>query len=511
MYAYVAMTNVDRIATVALGAHPRVVGGTELRLYARSPYGTQPNALALSRDGKRLYVALAGINAIAVLDASEPRKLHRIGLLPTGWLPAALALSKDDRFLFVANAKGFNHDRGFQGDFPLPSNGERILEVSADDNAVWSTLQRIDLRAVNIRKSTRFVLSYQHVTHVMVPHGIVPQEFGGKGSSKIKHVIMILEAGKTYDAMLGDLTDEQGHAYGPGDPSLIAYDRDVTPNLHALARTFGLAGNYYADAEESNAGQEFALGGIASSYTEKRLPLGQTAPFMGGNQAPEAYARTGYIFNSLAARKKSYRDYGALLHLAGYGETPSGGAYTLNVPALGALANHVDSQYPVGNAQTDIQRAQEFIRDIDPMVKNDTMPAFISMWLPGNAPQASKKKNSLMEQMNGNDRALGMIVDYLTHAPQWRQTAIFIASVDAQATRDHVHMHRSYALIVSPYGKRRYISARHLSTASVLKTEEEILGLPALSLGDMLATDMQDFFTFGRGDFTTFTHIGETS
>ena len=71
-YAFVAMTNVDRIATVALGASPHVAGGTELRLFDRGPYGTQPSALALSSDASRLYVALTGLNAIAVIDARDP-------------------------------------------------------------------------------------------------------------------------------------------------------------------------------------------------------------------------------------------------------------------------------------------------------------------------------------------------------------------------------------------------------------------------------------------------------
>jgi len=45
-----------------------VAGGTELRLFDRGPYGTQPTALALSRDGSRLYVALTGLNAVAVIE-----------------------------------------------------------------------------------------------------------------------------------------------------------------------------------------------------------------------------------------------------------------------------------------------------------------------------------------------------------------------------------------------------------------------------------------------------------
>jgi len=54
-------------------------------LFDRGPYGTQPTALALSRDASRLYVALSGLNAIAVIDARDPLHLHRLGLIPTGW------------------------------------------------------------------------------------------------------------------------------------------------------------------------------------------------------------------------------------------------------------------------------------------------------------------------------------------------------------------------------------------------------------------------------------------
>jgi hypothetical protein len=59
---------------------------------------------------------------------------------------------------------------------------------------------------------------------------------------------------------------------------------------------------------------------------------------------------------------------------------------------------------------------------------------------------------------------------------------------------------------VSPYAKHHYIGAAHLSTVSVLKTEEELLGLPPLSLGDLLATDMSGFFQQAP-DITPFTAI----
>jgi DNA-binding beta-propeller fold protein YncE len=530
-YAYIAMANVDRIATVALLPTPHVIGGAEMRLYGRGPFGTQPDALAISRDGKRLYVALAGLSAVAILDASDPRHLRRVGLLPTGWYPTALTLSADDRFLFVTNAKGFGQDLGFEGDVPVTQGGGHILSVAADSNAIWSTLQRIDLSQVNLRLTTRAALSYQHLTRPPVVNPIVPQLFSSRGSTKIKHVVFILEENKTYDAMLGDLTDATGQPYGPGDPTLVAYDQSVTPNLHALARTYGLAGNFYADSEESDAGHQFAAAGIASVYTEKTLLVknGRT-PLVNKNEDPEDYPRAGYVFNSLAATKKSYRDYGDFLRVAGYDEgnaadpaaddpefagvddtaAPTlglGGKYTLDVPALAALDGHVDQNYPGWNLHIrDVRRAAEFMRDFDPLVKSGRMPAFTYIWLPDDHGGAGPNIPPLPEEVADGDRALGQIVDYLTHLPEWRHTAIFVTPDDAQSTRDHVSEHRTYAIVISPFAKHRYISMQHLSTVSVLKTEEELLGLPALSLGDTLATDMRDLFT-AKPEFTPYVHV----
>jgi hypothetical protein len=61
-------------------------------------------------------------------------------------------------------------------------------------------------------------------------------------------------------------------------------------------------------------------------------------------------------------------------------------------------------------------------------------------------------------------------------------------------------------VVVSPYAKRHYLGLRHLSTVSVLKTEEEILGIPPLALGDALGGDFRDFFAPGA-DLTPYAHI----
>src|SRR5882724_2420232 len=65
----------------------------------------EPHALALSPDGRTLYVAMAGSNAVAVVRLGA--KVMRVaGLLPAGWYPTAVATSADGRALYVANGKG---------------------------------------------------------------------------------------------------------------------------------------------------------------------------------------------------------------------------------------------------------------------------------------------------------------------------------------------------------------------------------------------------------------------
>ena len=54
----------------------------------RQPLGMTPSALALSPDGKRLYVVCSDANAVAVVDVSEDRS-DVLGFIPTGWYPTA--------------------------------------------------------------------------------------------------------------------------------------------------------------------------------------------------------------------------------------------------------------------------------------------------------------------------------------------------------------------------------------------------------------------------------------
>jgi hypothetical protein len=86
---------------------------------------------------------------------------------------------------------------------------------------------------------------------------------------------------------------------------------------------------------------------------------------------------------------------------------------------------------------------------------------------------------------------------------------ILIAEDDAQANTDHISAHRTVTLVVSPWAKRGAVVPTLTSTASVTKTVDELLGIGPSSLGDVLATDLRDYFTT-HPDFTPYEAVAFT-
>jgi YVTN family beta-propeller protein len=568
---YIAKANSDALGRVVLGQN-RVLGDFDLapiQLKASDGHvvhGAVPNALAVSPDQTRLYVAEGTINSVAVLDTTDPLEPRLLGRIPTGWYPTSLAVSPDGRTLYVANAKGVGEDlnpKARTDDPAAPTTGMQSIE-EADSNFVFGTVLKVDLASLKLDNET--VLKNAFAFQMPADTSIVP--VGGGPSKKIKHVFFILKENKTFDSMLGSLKDH----FGPfastsfverdGKPATDLQYTGVALNAQLLARTFATGVNYYSDSEESDAGHEFASSGTSTDYAEKTLRVKSGRGLL-VNKAfePEDYPESGYIFNNAARNGVDFKVYGDMSRISGTdtgSSTPTqindpysgnagypslnpertgvtrpvvnagdvtsatkglGQSYFLTIPALSVLGKgnrngegRVDYDYPGYNFNiSDQRRARRFSEDFGRMEAIGTVPPFVYIYLPNDhtgSVQAANSKAVLhteagtnpMQQVADGDIGLGMVVRRIMQSPLYYDpktgegSAIFVTWDDAQSTLDHIHPHRTPLLVISPYAKPGYLGTRHYSTASVVKTEELLLGLPPNNLGDLFATDLRDMF-----------------
>ena len=136
-----------------------------------------------------------------------------------------------------------------------------------------------------------------------------------------------------------------------------------------------------------------------------------------------------------------------------------------------------------------------------------TLPQFLYIYQPNDhtggvqAPNAgSVVTNGPLQEVGDGDAGLGMVVQHIMKSPIYYDAvkntgaAIFMTYYDAQSSLDHVHPHRTPLIVISPFAKPGFIAPRHYSTASIVKTEDLLMGLPAMNYGDLFATDLRDIF-----------------
>ncbi len=207
---YVTLTNSDTVNLVDAdtGTPLSIV---DLSLFAGKPtHGAQPNAIAVSSDYKRVYIAEAGINGVAVLDSTDVLNPKLLGWIPTDWYPTAVTLSADNNSLFIASAKGVGEDINPATNIkasPVPQPPTGLISTPAtDSNYIFGTVQKVDLASYKIDNTTVPANNYQTIQ--TADSSVVP--VGGKASDRVKHVIFILQENKTFDSVLGNLTGHFG-------------------------------------------------------------------------------------------------------------------------------------------------------------------------------------------------------------------------------------------------------------------------------------------------------------
>lgn len=93
-----------------------------------------------------------------------------------------------------------------------------------------------------------------------------------------------------------------------------------------------------------------------------------------------------------------------------------------------------------------------------------------------------------------NDLALGRIVQTISNSRFWDSTVIFITQDDSQSGWDHVSPYRTTGLVISPYTLGNKTVHTHYNQTSMVRTIEQILGIPPMNIIDATAEPMFDCF-----------------
>jgi DNA-binding beta-propeller fold protein YncE len=480
-YLFVANANDNSVSVISL-EQKRVVEILNSALYPNSPSGSTTNSVALSDDDKTLYIANADNNCLAVFDVSAPGKSFSKGFIPTAWYPTCVRLVKNT--IFVANGKGLTSKANPNGPSPVSKKVESAhhSEVIKGKVQYIGGLFRGTLQAVPKPSDDQLGI-FSKAVYNNIPYN-KEKEMISKGEegnpipsrvgdpSPIKYVFYIIKENRTYDQVLGDIPE------GNGDPSLVLFGEDVTPNLHALAKQFVLLDNFYVDGEVSADGHNWSMGAYATDYLEKNWPTsygnrGGSYPAEG--EIEVANNKNGFLWDFCKKYGVSYRSYGEFIS----GQKP-------NIPVL---KDHFCPYYVGWDLSIrDTVRFQWWKRDFEELLAKGQVPQFNSLRFGNDHTEGLKiGRPSPLAHAADNDLACGQFIEYLSHSSIWNESMVIIVEDDAQNGPDHVDAHRSTAYIAGGFVKQGFVDHTMYSTSSALRTIELVLGLPPMSQYDAAA------------------------
>jgi YVTN family beta-propeller protein len=501
--------------------------------------GANPNSLALSPDEQTLYVTNGGTNSVAVIDLAQ----HRVaGLIPTGWYPNSVSVSRDGAHLWVVNGKSI-----------AGPNPGACLDVSMDQAAcnarnhyVWQQTKAGFLSLPTPSAWQLVPLSWQvawnnHFSSVHPWDQLVMQFL----RSRIQHVMYIVKENRTYDQLLGDLPGADG------DPTLTVFPEPITPNHHALASEFVTLDRFFDAGEVSGDGWNWTTAARTTDFTEKTVPVnyagrGLVYDWEGTNRninvayptlaqrlaanpltpndpdllpgtvdvaEPEGAFGVGpqYLWDAALQSGHTLRNYGFFGDLAPYsiptGATgfvpldrdPAALGHMVFFPAKPALMTTSDPYFRGFDMRlADFWREQEWEREFDAQLSSSSVPALTLLRLPhdhfGSFTTALDGVDTPDTQMADNDYAIGRVVEKVSHSSVANSTLIFILEDDAQNGGDHVDAHRSVGYVVGPYVRRHAVVSTAYDTVNLVRTIEDVLGLPHLGITDGLARPMAEVF-----------------
>lgn len=483
-YVFVANANSDDVSVVDTRSRA-VVDRIGARPFAGAPPGSSPNAVAVL-DAQRIVVSLGRNNAVAVIRWSSPADKGSVeGLLPTAWYPSDVVVDAAGRRLVVANAKGVGALPADDGTgAPLVGVGAGGVNVKATRGSA-SVIPFPSDDALRTATSTVYANNgWNAIVPVTrgsasAPPKAIPDKLGEP--SFIKHVFLIIKENRTYDSILGD--DPRGN----GDPTKVQFGAAVTPNHHKLAAEFPLLDNFYVNGTMSADGHHWLVQAYVNDYVEEAFgDWSRSYPYDGGDAL--AYSGTPFLWEHAERYGKSVKVYGEFAdHVDEHGTRS-------DIPSLDKV---LVRRYPRFDLRIpDMKRAEIFAEEFARQVETGTVPNLSIIQLPMDHTRGTKPGALAPHgDMADNDVAFGQIVEAISNSPVWDKSAIFSVEDDAQFGVDHVDGHRAPAYVISPYARRAYVDSTYYTQIDMLRTVEQILGLPPMNQVDLMAKPMTSVFT----------------
>lgn len=595
----VADANSDQVSIVGVNADGSLAPAANVTLHGvpGEATGSAPDAVAY--DGtSRAYVALAGDDAVAVLDKGASG-WHVDGYVPTGWYPTAVAVSPRDHGVLAVSAKGLGsrypaNDPSYPYPVPFAAVAGRSPSLLPNSTFPQTPDPQVQLQGLNYNDKgnmpsllSRFwvadpqqgasgdshpneplAIDSAFVAQAIIQSGFVFRtpdnpvpDAAHAGQSPITHVLYIVRENRTYDQVYGDLGKTRNDVNA--DPA-YQYLASATPQGHAIVSQFASSDNFFSDGEASVQGHWWTTSANVTDWIEKAWRLNYSNRNRGSDfLAPVAEPERCSLFQSALAKQDQS---GGSFTLRNYGEfygavTPDGNGLPVNSPCSPFLGpnsatytgslytdstpvpctvatppagcglinrllsvgnfpiySYTDLGYPNainGDANLSVDDrlgAAQFLKDIG--LNPDGSPAaarpanghglanFNYLVLPEDHTTGLSATFTPRAEVAQNDAALGEIISALSHSSYWSSTAVFVVEDDSQDGVDHVDGHRNVLLVASPYTKHvsangeygGYIGHQRYDQASVIRTMELILGLPALSSYDQNARPLYALF-----------------
>ncbi|CAN1495779.1 WD40-like Beta Propeller [Fimbriimonadaceae bacterium] len=447
------------------------------RPWPNAPAGSTPHALALTADGKRLYVANSDNNCVGILNIADRMATRVEGFVPTGAYPTALGVLADGKTLLAAAGKGYG--TGPNGDTekidPIAPKGYPYIVV-----LLKGLLTKVDVpKGAELDKMSKQVRDLSPYREGVVEKPLtapkagtspIPSRLGDP--SPIKHVLYIIKENRTYDQMFGDLK-KNGKPYGNGDPKLTLFGEDIAPNHRQLAMDFVLQDNFYASGEVSVDGHHWSKGAYVPDFMQRTWPQQYSGKGTPRLSLELSTTPSGFIWDHVRRAGKTYRTY--YYHTTDRRSDAWASARSKN--------------------ERDYKAVDIFINEFKEFEAKKTMPDFMVMALSEDHTSGTRAGAFTPQaSVASNDYGLGKLVETISKSSYWSKFAIFVLEDDAQNGPDHVDAHRTVSLVISPYTRNSGLDRTHYTTTSTVRTIELILGLQPMSQFDAAATPMYRSF-----------------